>query len=68
MQPDKFRAKRAAAVERREVIRELRAKTGEAETTIVEEVAPKLSPPEEIPRKFNEELETLLRRLKNAPK
>jgi hypothetical protein len=50
MQPDKFHAKRAAAAEFQQIIKELRAKT------------------EKAPQQFDEELRTLLRRLKSKPK
>jgi hypothetical protein len=50
MQPDKLHAKRAAAAEFEQIIKELRAKT------------------EKAPQQFDEELRTLLRRLKSKPK
>jgi hypothetical protein len=50
MQPDRFHAKRAAAAEFEQIIKELRAKT------------------EKAPQQFDEELRTLLRRLKSKPK
>jgi hypothetical protein len=66
MQPDKSLAKRPAAAEVERIIKELRARTGKAHGH--EQVVPIFRPPEKMREEFDEELRTLLRRLKKNQK
>jgi hypothetical protein len=66
MQPDKSLAKRSAAAEVERIIKELRAKTGKAHGH--EQVVPIIWPSKKTPEEFDEELRTLLRRLKKNQK
>jgi hypothetical protein len=65
MQPDQSPAKRPAAAEVERIIKELRAKTG---THGHEQVVPIIWPSKKTPAEFDEELRTLLRRLKKNQK
>jgi hypothetical protein len=67
--PDQSLAKRAAAVDVEQVIKELRAKTEKTpgnEKAAIDQVIPLT--PEKTPLEFDEHLQTLLRRLKNTLK
>jgi hypothetical protein len=66
MQPDKSLAKSSAAAEFERIIKELRDKIGK--THGHEKVVPILCPPKKTPEEFDEELRTLLGRLKKNQK
>jgi hypothetical protein len=71
MQPDESLAKRAAAIEVEQIKKELRAKIGKThghEKTPIDQVVPGFSPPERTPQESDEELRSLLRRLKKNQK
>ena len=71
MQPDKSLAKRTTAAEVAQIVQELRAKTRGThgnEKTAIDQVAPIFCPPEKTSQDFDEELRTLLRRLKKNQK